>query len=182
MFDDKGRPIIRRTRGSDIEQLRALASDEIIRGVATYREKLETLLEDARKIAALDVSAKGRLMRLETLVNGINEKADVYFTQRIEELDQGYRRLTFAFLSSAHREFINVPASAADKKRAAVIPSDADEVKKKRKTPAATQGAKKRKTRKKKTINPQKAAARKASVASRKAEEDAIAAANHRII
>jgi hypothetical protein len=89
-------------------------------------------------------------------------------TNRVVEAEDGFRLLRFGLASELKKELINVPATASERKRAAIVPSDLGDVKKKRKTAG---GVKKKKPRKKRTTNPKKVA---------KAAEKKVAAAAKR--
>jgi hypothetical protein len=158
----------KRERAMPLHELRALATEDIVQKVLDFDQTLDYLRTTADEIAGSDQSVKKRLQKINALVSeGV--KSAKLLEERVLEAEAGYKMLRFGLASELKKELINIPAVASEKKRAALTPSDAGDVRKKRKT---TSGTKKKKPRKKKAVNPRKAskiAEKKATAAAKRA-------------
>jgi hypothetical protein len=161
MFNATGQKLIREKRsGTVTDQLRALTTEELLKDLHTSAdqlERIETLLHQLPKDSKTAQQCKVMLRKaLTTLIDEM--------VPRVSAHEDEYQRLTMTLLTDANRLVINVPPMHSQQKRAALLPSEPGFIRKKRKTAAPPDETSKR-TRKKRTIKPQKAAARKASVA-----------------
>ena len=140
----------------NIETLRALSTTQIKREIRSFEDTLQYAVEQAKKIAD-DATDKGggnattnkKLQKIMVLVSDTIQTTS-HLRDRVDEHENGFRTLRLGLLTELKREYINVPGSVSEKKRAAILPSDMGKVKRKRRN-AAT-GAKKRKSRKKKKL------------------------------
>jgi len=132
----------------NIESLRALTTVSIKQEIRTFDGTLDFIREQATKVASEDHSTTSK--KLQKLINLVGEakKTTAHLEQRVDEAEQGFHILKMGLLTELKWEYINVPGSASEKKRAAILPSDFGKVKRKRRN-AAT-GSKKRKSRKNK--------------------------------
>lgn len=144
-----------RIKEPDIDkELRSLLVDKIKTETRSHEETLVYLRDQANALVsgtAHDQSIKKRLGKIQTLMNeGVKSLA--LLNERIEEAERGFRVLRKELLTEVKKEWINLPATAPDKKRLAIIPSDMGEVTKKRKTSNGAKNKAKNKSKKKRGV------------------------------